>query len=607
MTLPGGIENVNIPDGLPELLFPMSPPTVGTQHLSRGYDLTEENVRDGLKQEKVLNNPGINIPLAAVSTGLGLRPGIPLMHALLEKLAQRLLGVTTEWATLEGVVQAVGEVPFWGTLAEILTGIEDGNKEDIGTWVNNLMASLQMSAEQVAATLQKLFIIGDVIEVLRQHEDGDPDDLGSWFNARINDIRSLVINIVTGLTGMSGTDWLHGDAQQALRDEAATVAALSAALADLQNRQTNRGFSGNSAVFSFADQPDSTGLPAAFTQTYTGSGTGRWGVKDGKATWYPANDNNRYSQGIYNLAQSATDYQLIGASFASIPDWFSWSAYSTNAIYGRCNAAGTTRIYVEFNRFTFDLGCVVNGARTKFVGVGHTFRANSTYWLECGTDGGVRVFRVLDSNFVPLVTHTEVGATSQVGSSFRQVGAAVDVSASWLGTNEPGRLSALGFADNTPAPTLGSYARVFRASTSNSASTANGERIIAGNVFDTVDRITPDIAFDAATNKFTVSRTDTYAFQFRFDSGSLSVQQSCHPIVYMNGAVAARGDEKWLPNASGVVGFGGYTHVVYMEAGDYIQPGFATGTSSYTIVGDATGTKTFMTLSPLRNREENGL
>jgi hypothetical protein len=55
----------------------------------------------------------------------------------------------------------VGDVPIIGDLIEILSGVEDGNLDDVGTWVNNLTSGLgdvQLMANQIADILRGLVV-----------------------------------------------------------------------------------------------------------------------------------------------------------------------------------------------------------------------------------------------------------------------------------------------------------------------------------------------------------------------------------------------------------------------------------------------------------------
>lgn len=255
------------------------------------------------------------------------------------------------------------------------------------------------------------------------------------------DIGSTIDNIVKGLFGWLGAGWTHADSLRALEDQAATTAALSAAVLGLDEE---------SVFIDFSTQSDSATLGVLWDQTYSGSGTGTWGVEDGRASWDSVSDAPRTCVAVYNAVTTDGDYQSVAASMATSPVWFNQGSQGRNRLFGRMNAAGDTYVYADFGKYDFELGCVVSGVKTVWdTLIFASFKSNAVYWLECGTEAGVRVFRVLEDTTV-LMEHTEVGTTSQLGASYRYCGMGVSASATIFGTSPPGKVAAFAFADTEP-------------------------------------------------------------------------------------------------------------------------------------------------------------
>ncbi|MDF3280498.1 hypothetical protein [Gordonia sp. N1V] len=96
-------------------------------------------------------------------------------------------------------------------IIEILTGIEDGDTDDLGTWINNLKTLLSGGTVTGGAGffegLSKLPGFGDLIEIITGIEDGDTDDLGTW----INGLKTILSGgTVTGLPTLGGALNLGG-------------------------------------------------------------------------------------------------------------------------------------------------------------------------------------------------------------------------------------------------------------------------------------------------------------------------------------------------------------------------------------------------------------
>jgi len=256
------------------------------------------------------------------------------------------------------------------------------------------------------------------------------------------DIGQTIDNIVRGLLGWGpGTSWQHEDSLRALQDQAASTAALSAAIL---------GLDADATFIDFSLRDDSSTLGSDWDQTYTGSGTGTWGVESGRAAWDSVADAARSCVGVYNVAGTGGNYQLVATSMATSPVWFNSIAQGRNLVLGRVNAAGDSYVFADFGKYDFRLGCVVSGVQTVWETLSFaSFKSNAIYWLECGTDAGERVFRLLEDT-TTLLEHTEVGTTSQLGADYRSCGMGVSAYATIFGTSPPGKVTAFAFSDTEP-------------------------------------------------------------------------------------------------------------------------------------------------------------
>lgn len=98
---------------------------------------TQDNVTATLKTQMRQSNAWKG---SSTAVWEGLRPGVPLTLATIEAIAKRLLGIDDKtWDTVEGVLHDLQKVPILGDIIEVLTGIEDGDYNDLGTWVNRLL------------------------------------------------------------------------------------------------------------------------------------------------------------------------------------------------------------------------------------------------------------------------------------------------------------------------------------------------------------------------------------------------------------------------------------------------------------------------------------
>lgn len=127
---------------------------------------TEANIRAqqqaGIENNNLLNQIG----------GMlfeGLRTGIAFPLAIVEALVQRLFGISLNFGSLEDALANVRKVPILGDLVEILTGIEDGDLNDLGSWFNNnIVGGIQDIISTIVGALTGLPSPGALLEDLAE-------------------------------------------------------------------------------------------------------------------------------------------------------------------------------------------------------------------------------------------------------------------------------------------------------------------------------------------------------------------------------------------------------------------------------------------------------
>lgn len=446
----------------------------------------------------------------------------------------KILAMWTQWAkdTLFGIIKT-------------LTGIDLNN-------LNGLLGG-----------------VGDSLSAIDEHIQESWDDVVTWFG------------------GIFGGGATRAESTQAIANQATTTASLSAAVAAIQSEQSSQGNGGNSALVNFTTRPDATSLGSDFTQTYTGSGTCVLGITAGKAAVQPVNDADRTCMYTYNVLQSLSDYQAVGQAFASAPQGAGFNP-AHNFIRGRVDAAGTSYVQVDLTGNSATLGCVVAGTLTVFTSVSISFKANSIYWLVCGTAGGARSFQVLEGN-TPIISWTEVGTTSQLGASYRYSGGGALTHASVFGSLVPGQVTAFAFTDNTPAPVLGSGATITRTGTS-TVSAPSGTAQLPNSFYNNIVYQTADITVDLVNNAFVVANTGWYCVTVAFKTSSTYGSQQ-GAVLYLNLNATPFEAGPTVYNANNSVG----VFAVYLSAGDAVSGGTFTGTGA-SITGDAAGTYSYMSI-----------
>lgn len=403
--------------------------------------------------------------------------------------------------------------------------------------------------------------------------------------------------LVNKLTGLVGSGWGQADADQAVADTQATLAAAVAAIQAMQTQNTNNGFNGNSAIIDFSTRANASSMGADFTQTYSGAGSTTTGITNGAVTTQPVVGSPRTCIYVYNALQFTTDYQKVGQVFSSAPNIQFAGNNASNTITARSNSAGTSYVFVELEKNTARLGCVVSGSRTVWttLGVGgsgsFSFKAGQVYWLVCGTAGGIRTYQVLEGS-TPIISWTEVGTASQMGASYRHPGGGTYVYSAGAAVITAGSFVAFAFADNTPATVLGNGFKVYNSSTSNVSITGGSGRF-PNNFFNATDKMSNGIGYAAGSNNaITINKTGWWIFTIRaFSSDSLGTGSDYGVDLYLSTSIKVRGG-RVMGSITGDEAMPQYTFIEYFTAGDVVSPGYDFKTTK-NWKGDAGGTQSY--------------
>lgn len=402
----------------------------------------------------------------------------------------------------------------------------------------------------------------------------------------IQDVQDTIDSMVRGLVGWSETGYTTAQLQEIAEQVAGAVSDLQTVVSALTNAN---GFGGNAKSVDFSSAADSSSLGADWSQTYSGSGSGTFGVGGGRAKWL-GTASDRWGLARYTAVETKSDYQKIGCVFSSKPSkGIFGGSKSVNRIMGRVKADLSSFVAVDFEAGDLTLGALVSGSWTTFTTASHEFQPGAIYWLELGTTGGARIFRVWKGNTI-LVTYTDASVSSQ-GSDYRSVGLGVKA---YSDSMKPGEAASFAFFDNTPSALRGSGWRLCRTSTSTDDQDS-GENLFPTGWFDTIDRATDDLTYDATNNKVTVAATGWYQINVvQFGDTPIYVSGgAAAALLLVNGAVTQYGAAVPQTTNTGGNGFQA-TFNVYLNDGDFVQPGYWSSWAPLNFLqADAAGLKTY--------------
>lgn len=420
------------------------------------------------------------------------------------------------------------------------------------------------------------------------------DDLVLMEESATQDIISALISAWTGTA--AGATNLVAVANTAMTGQKNTISQLASAVAQMQAIQAGNVNSGKSYAVSFASYPDGA-LPSIFTNTYTDSGSSTIQISGGYAFVVESGSPlSRQYNAVYNAGVTDSDYQIGSCSVPNLAEANSIVGISgANYIRLRSNTAGTTYVYLKIlsdgfgNRYG-ELGCVVSGTPTVWFSP-TIVPAADNYWLECGTSGGLRIYRVYAGSQL-LYTHTEVGTASQIGAAYRSAAFGGDIATDGTFILSPGMVASFQFADNLPPATVGSGVFMTRTNTG-TQSIGTGEQLLADGYYTPV-RSTTDYSVNPTTQGVTILKDGWYAVTVGIKA-STNQNTQLAALIYNNTTLLRKAPEQ--VNVTLI----GHTFMEYLTAGMVIRPGIYVAFATFNITGEASGTQAYFGVTLINN------
>lgn len=421
-------------------------------------------------------------------------------------------------------------------------------------------------------------------------------DVGTVIIDAINGVAAVIEAVIGAFTGIftgvgrSDIPTATNQAQTVMQATAATIAANSAALQQLQNRDAAVSNNGTNVYVNFGGYTDSPTVPD-FTPSYSPSGYGTLGITSGRAVLQPSGGAAFTGLELYTSAQTQTDYQVISAVFATAP-----TGSARNILIGRSNASMTTYVYALVKPDgSGELHNVVSGTDTLVASwaatYGYTFFTGAAYSLVCGAENDVSTYEVR-ANGAPLVSWQDSSNVTNVGALYRYCGFGLVQNG---GT--PSQVSTFGFVDNAPAPLIGNIFRAYSSSAVVSVANSALFQQFPASFYDSVTSSSAGYSYDPATNKLTVSVAGVYMVKVGVNyeppsSPSSNLIVNFFPGLYHNGELFEEGGSL-VENTGGFSTTRGSNSkaglfIIPLAAGDYLEPAFLSYCSSGTgeIAGD---------------------
>jgi hypothetical protein len=202
----------------------------------------------------------------------------------------------------------------------------------------------------------------------------------------------------------------------------------------IQDSLISKLLTGGSGLSDTFDGASATVLPSAnWEQTYSGSGGGTSGLNgSGAAEWKTSGASTRTCLNRFKTPLT-TDTQLVAVTLNSNLGTSTIGNNPEVRIQGRMNSTHDTYVEARFNRGSAEIGYVVSGTYTR-LGATQSVSGNTagTWQLKLGTVSSSREFVLLLNN-VTVMTRTDSGASSQMGSSYWYSGFSQVAGVQWLG------------------------------------------------------------------------------------------------------------------------------------------------------------------------------
>jgi hypothetical protein len=214
---------------------------------------------------------------------------------------------------------------------------------------------------------------------------------------------------------------------------------------------------GTTPLFDTFDGASGSSLGSNWTQTYSGSGGGSYGLSgSGAAKWNTSGASARRSQNRYTFDTFDTDTQSVSVTLSANLGVSTIGSHPQVLLRGRVDATDAYAIEAQMQCTSVEIGYYVSGSYTRIgTAFGISGNTSGTWQLKIGTVSSTREYVLLHNN-VTVLTRTESGTTSQLGASYRYAGFSAQAGVQWLGgllffQMAPPEVEAFGANDRLPA------------------------------------------------------------------------------------------------------------------------------------------------------------
>lgn len=501
-----------------------------------------------------------------------------------------------------------GKIPILGDLIEIITGIEDGDTDDLGTWINGLKTILSGGTVTGLPTLGGALNLGGLQTMLQQIADilnglvvtpinSAVQGVKDWFAGLVGWRSTTDTNVATATSNAASASSAASSAQTAVNQVATNItnaitggvaagtgavaqafdsiasifglasAANTAAIsAQTQLAAQQNGSDSNTSGFSWSTQfSGSDGALSSSDWTTNGiqivDGTGYAGIPSGSANGY------YYALANYLLTTDTDSAVMtLGTLNGGNSSSFGGADYYTG-LGIRCNADFTTGAFCRVNKSGIAIG--------KFTrsGTSMTFTVLTSASMTINAGDVIR-FKASGSNYYALVNGstklsvTDSAGTISVGASYRSAGFFAQRAANLFFTDNSFRVASFGMSDwidGSAAVTTPSW-RLRRGSTTMAslAVTSGGSSAMPSGFFTVQDQLTDATVSSLGLGEVTIATAGWY--EIGFTATALVTVTNGTPYVTCPWGAYVNSTLVQAPIA------GGTRTVVYLAVGDVVSP-----------------------------------
>lgn len=513
---------------------------------------TPSNDKDPNRNELDWNNPGGMIAKGAEQAG-------DLIYRLFSGFG-KLFNLPTPEEFLEGI--AAGASSLWDAASEIF--IKPLNK--FASLVGGLLDSIHIP-------------VLDPTKIL---------NLPGLFS----NFGGLIEGIFNALGKEGATSYV--DPVEELKYLADQVSGTAQAVAQLQAANAGSGNSGLSGGDNF-QTPYTGGLGPGWSITSTNGTTTYVDTSTGKAQWHNVGNANPTLTARRTAtadAKTFTEFQKVTATVAT-------PVGGTNSqirVHGRMSDDGQHYVVAWVSNSTVYIAYTTSGYASEVVvdsgplPTGAKMSNGAVLSLECGTTEGQNEYDV-KINGVNAQSYTDTGNLITTSVNFAARGLAEAPRGWGLGWRpglnlgswyRPATLSGCTIADNIPSEVRGHGFRVYRETTSATASLNVGDNLSPH--FDEIDYISAGSAW--SSSGYTVPVTGQWMFSFGAHHSSVAWTAAAFS-VHRDGAlvstVAATRDLNYAVGST----------ILHCEEGEVISPRLAARNGTVTMTGSSSGADTF--------------